>query len=40
MKIYQGIDHFCPLMKFEDQKTVRLCQLLSAINTETDASVG
>lgn len=31
MKNYQSIDHFCLPMQFEDQKTVRLCQLLSAI---------
>jgi hypothetical protein len=31
MKTYQSIDHFCLLMQFEDQKTVRLCLLLSAI---------
>lgn len=41
MKNYPGIDHFCLPMQSEDQKTVRLCQLLSAVkHIHKNASVG
>lgn len=41
MKNYPGIDHFCQPMQSEDQKTVRLGQLLSAVkHIHKNASVG